>query len=362
MGGKVDKAITGSLAGKLFGRKDINKDGVLTGTEVGKLAKFDADKDGKVTRDEFDAGMKAERDKRTLAKAEKSFSRLDLNDDAVLSGTEAKRFAAYDSDKDGKVTLDEFKAGKLGKTSEPPEAEDSANPPGGGTTSTEAPSAGGPGAPADGAAPSGSTPPSSDPAEPSDPAAPDSDKAEDKKPDQKKNIPIPSKFAAFARRDINNDGVLTGNEIKKGIADFDKDGNKEITKDEFLAGRKEDLKDLRDRRREERFGRADVNDDGELSGTETKKIERYDADKDGKVSAEEFKAGRADDWKARMDKLAERRFAKADINKDGVLTGTETKKYEAHDKDGNKEITKDEFKAGLAEDRKKRRDEAILGK
>ena len=45
----------------------------------------------------------------------------------------------------------------------------------------------------------------------------------------------------------------------------------------------------------EEFLPLDVNEDGSLSGTERKGIERYDADGDGKISLREFVAGRAAD-------------------------------------------------------------------
>ncbi len=305
---------------KGFKKLDINKDGNLSGTEISKkIAKYDIDKDGKVSLPEYKAGLAADAQAAKEARREKLFDRLDGNKDGVLTGTEVgKKAAALDTDADGKISKDEFMApvkaqaptdgagdgagdGNTGGTSEPP-------PP----TSTEPPKTAG-------------------------------------------------KFKTFKERDINKDGILSGNEAK-GLTGYDADGNKEITKDEFLDARKEENAANRDARREKLYGKADGNKDGALTGTEIKGIERYDTDKDGKVTTDEFKAGRKADWKAKIDKKAEGLFAKADGNKDGVLTGTETKKFAAYDADKDGTITKDEFKAGLAEDRKKRHEERILGK
>ncbi len=97
MAGKVEKANTGALKANLFPKRDINKDGVLSGTEVGKLKKLDGDGDGKIDKEEFDAGLKAERDKLKDQAAQERFSRLVINDDSVLTGTEATRFPHRDS-------------------------------------------------------------------------------------------------------------------------------------------------------------------------------------------------------------------------------------------------------------------------
>lgn len=74
-----------------------------------------------------------------------------------------------------------------------------------------------------------------------------------------------------------------------------------------------------EKRLEKRFNKRDVNGDGALSGTETKKMETFDTNSDGQVSKEEFAAGRKANWKAFIEKKAEDLFAKKDVTKDGAL-------------------------------------------
>ncbi|MBM3270525.1 MAG: hypothetical protein FJZ01_23060 [Candidatus Sericytochromatia bacterium] len=298
---------------KAFKKHDINNDGKLSGSEVGKLGKYDIDKDGKVSLPEFKYGKELDAHNDKVAGAEKRFDKVDGNKDGYLSGTEAEKYKDRDADQDGKITKDEFLKPIKDKAPTAPTSDGA-----------------GSGDPTTGTAPT--EPPKTE-----------------------------GKFKTFKQRDINNDGVLSGSETK-GLSNYDGDGSGEISKDEFLAARKKENANTREAKREKQYGKIDGNKDGYLSGTETKGIEHYDADKDGKVSTEEYNAGKKADWKAKIDKKAEDLFAKADGNKDGALTGTEAKKHEAYDADKDGTVTEDEFKAGLAADRKKRHEEAILGK
>jgi Flp pilus assembly protein TadD len=98
----------------------------------------------------------------------------------------------------------------------------------------------------------------------------------------------------FERLDTNEDGLLSGKEATDVLA-YDANGDKRVTKAEFLAARAkaravdpavEDGK---------QFTRLDGNEDGWLSGKELKGLERYDTNADGEISKAEFFAGRAAD-------------------------------------------------------------------
>lgn len=155
----------------------------------------------------------------------------------------------------------------------------------------------------------------------------------------------------FKARDINQDGVLSGSETK-GLDGYDGDGNQQVTQDEYKAGRAKAAHEARDARLKAAFDKFDINKDGELSGTETQKLQGYDKNNDGKVDADEFKAGRGAEWHAKLDKKFEEVFNKLEVNDDGVLSGTEAAQHQNWDADGDGKITQDEAKAGWNADRK----------
>ncbi|MEO8498225.1 MAG: hypothetical protein ABI614_24430, partial [Planctomycetota bacterium] len=101
-------------------------------------------------------------------------------------------------------------------------------------------------------------------------------------------------LAAFEQLDGNEDGLLSGKEAATVLA-YDANGDKRITKNEFLAARAkargvdpavEDGK---------QFAKLDGNEDDFLSGKEMKGLERYDANSDREITKAEFLAGRAAD-------------------------------------------------------------------
>jgi Ca2+-binding EF-hand superfamily protein len=102
------------------------------------------------------------------------------------------------------------------------------------------------------------------------------------------------------------------------------------------------------------FEKLDVNEDGVLSGAELKSVAPRDADGDGRVTRAEFEEragggpapGNGNDAAAAADD--ERLFARRDITEDGVLSGTEAKGFETLDADGDREVTKAEFLRGRA--------------
>ncbi len=97
----------------IFAERDTNDDEVLSGTEAKGLERFDADKDGEISKAEFLDGRAALRENVVeLAKAaEQAFQSLDKNQDGRLSGNEMAPFRQYDANGDKRVTIEEFLAG-----------------------------------------------------------------------------------------------------------------------------------------------------------------------------------------------------------------------------------------------------------
>ncbi|HUG69454.1 MAG TPA: hypothetical protein VMM76_17010 [Pirellulaceae bacterium] len=97
-------------AADLFDQLDGNEDGVLSGREARPLIMLDADGDGEITRQEFEAVLR-----RHAAESIDYFRHLfitqDANEDGRLSGTELSGFEFTDMDGDGRVSQPEFLAG-----------------------------------------------------------------------------------------------------------------------------------------------------------------------------------------------------------------------------------------------------------
>jgi Ca2+-binding EF-hand superfamily protein len=130
--------------------------------------------------------------------------------------------------------------------------------------------------------------------------------------------------ARFAKMDANNDGTL--NEADKAakiatrFAEMDADKNGSLSEAEFVAAHQARA-DKREDRREQRMGRNGPNSErggkmgrhGGRHGGGMKMLEMADSNGDKSVSKAEFRAA------------AEARFAKADANGDGTISADERK-------------------------------------
>lgn len=166
-----------------------------------------------------------------------------------------------------------------------------------------------------------------------------------------------SAFAAlddevFKKLDTNEDGVLSGTEAAT-VRQFDGDNDGEVTKAEYQAGMAAELKRLLEINDDKLFADRDANEDGSLSGKELRGLEKYDTDRDGDVTREEFDQGRAADRRKlapnpqELAKQALEKFRQLDINEDGRLSGKEIQGFEKLDRDGDRRITEKEFIAGF---------------
>ena len=155
----------------------------------------------------------------------------------------------------------------------------------------------------------------------------------------------------FDHLDKNDDGQLNDAELPRGkgprggnhkhgrehFKTLDKNGDRKLSKEEFLAGKTYDSPEALERH-SKLFTTLDKNGDGFLSrddrpsshhrahpnrGVEGRKplenmIERVDANKDGAVSLEEFLTGK------RVQELSQEKaqemFERIDLNNDGVIT------------------------------------------
>lgn len=112
------------------------------------------------------------------------------------------------------------------------------------------------------------------------------------------------------------------------------------------------------------FAERDVNEDEWLSGKEIVGFERLDADGDGEVSKKEFLEARAAARRnnpAELKKAIEQAFQALDKNEDGRLSGNELSEFRHFDVNGDKRVTMEEFQAGMAAERRRRRPDAAVG-
>ncbi|MEB3187492.1 MAG: EF-hand domain-containing protein [bacterium] len=143
---------------------------------------------------------------------------------------------------------------------------------------------------------------------------------------------------AFQRLDTNKDGKLTGSEIRKRQAGFDKNGDKVVTQEEFKMSRNGE-------RAKATFDKGDRNKDGVLTGQEiSARVKGADENGDGVVTRGELRRFQNRGPNAVS---ADARFKAFDQNGDGVLTGNEAanaKWAKGLDANTDGKITLDEFK------------------
>jgi hypothetical protein len=103
--------------------------------------------------------------------------------------------------------------------------------------------------------------------------------------------------ALWKRLDLTEDGWLDGKELEGGWKKYDADGDGEVTRAEFMAGRAQERQRAGGSPEEDaqRFRQLDASGNGCLSGTELAEgnTHVYDSDHDGRVTLAEYLAGRA---------------------------------------------------------------------
>ncbi len=96
----------------------------------------------------------------------------------------------------------------------------------------------------------------------------------------------------------------------------------------------------------------DANHDGKVDADEAKAgIQKLDKNADGGLDREELKAGRKELARLAREDQFVRVFAARDDNDDNVLTGDEIGRYRSYDEDCDGRVTFDEYKDGKNADR-----------
>lgn len=95
-----------------FDQADGDHDGVLSKSEAKQVKHYDTDRDGTVTRAEFRAGVGADWRARVDERTDRRFDRADRNGDGKLNAAEAGKYDHYDLNRDGRVSKLEFQSGQ----------------------------------------------------------------------------------------------------------------------------------------------------------------------------------------------------------------------------------------------------------
>lgn len=113
----ADATLTADL--RMFAELDGNEDGILSGKEATSSLAYDANGDKRVSKAEFLAARAKARGVDPAVEDGKQFARHDGNEDDFLSGTEAKGLERYDANKDGEISRAEFMAGRAAERGRP---------------------------------------------------------------------------------------------------------------------------------------------------------------------------------------------------------------------------------------------------
>jgi len=156
---------------------------------------------------------------------------------------------------------------------------------------------------------------------------------------------------AFGKLDVNEDGRLSGTEVTDQVRPFDADQDGRVTREEYLAATAKPSKEAA----EKQFQERDINQDGVLSGTERRGLEKADADSDGEVTKQEFLAAaapsaggpsRSGPSREALYAKAKELFAELDATKDYRLSGTELDTVKSYDLNSDGRMYLDEFFEG----------------
>lgn len=178
----------------------------------------------------------------------------------------------------------------------------------------------------------------------------------------------------FAGRDLNGDGELTGIETKGlDATKYAAGEDGKLTAEDYVQGRKAESRERRDAFEAKAFKKLDQNQDGVLSGTELKGLKGKEGE-DGRMDLAEYQAAKKEERIAARQARVDAKFAKLDKNQDGVLSGNEiTDKIKGYDQPGtvpvgppspaDGKITKEEFLAGWrASEKARHQDHLVNGK
>ena len=123
---KEQQSQANRLAQQLFADRDSNKDQRLSGTEMSGYEEFDKNGDRRLTETEFKTGFaSADSEIRNMPIAEirktaaDRFSKIDINEDGRLTGTEAAGSGHFDRNADSRIVKEEFIIGLILSTASP---------------------------------------------------------------------------------------------------------------------------------------------------------------------------------------------------------------------------------------------------
>jgi len=151
---------------------------------------------------------------------------------------------------------------------------------------------------------------------------------------------------SFAGLDRDNDGSLSRAELQKldtynGLASYRTDAAGSVSKADFLAGRRDDLAANREALVAKRYGALTAEERRDWTA-------RHDADGDGNLSLEEYRAGR----EARRDARLGDMFDKLGARRSTLDLEPEDRLLARLDADGDGTLTREEFIAGVVADRR----------